>query len=100
MFPSNFLRLARQINFNAARCVTSSLVRYQSTTPKDLVLIDVNDKTGIATVTMNSMPVNSLNFELLSALSNSLDVLTKDNAKGMILTSVKKYGNVSYQKFN
>lgn len=88
MVPSNILRAARQLNFDSLRCVMSSLVRNQSTASKDLVLIDINDKTGIATVTMNSLPVNSLNLELLSAINNSLDVLTKDNSRGMILTSV------------
>lgn len=91
MISSNMLRFTRQFNFKSAKCVTSSLVRHQSSSPKDLVLIDVNDKTGIATVSMNSLPVNSLNLELLSAINNSLDILTKDNSRGMILTSVSLY---------
>lgn len=89
MFPSNLLRLSKQVNFAAARFFSTSLVRHQSSSSKDLVLVDVNDKTGFATVSMNSMPVNSLNLELLTAFSNSLDELKKDNVKGMILTSVR-----------
>lgn len=89
MFPSTFLRLGRRFNLNSALC--SSLVRHKSTNTKDLVLIDVNDKTGFATLTMNSLPVNSLNLELLTAFSKSLDVIIKENVKGMILTSVRYF---------
>jgi hypothetical protein len=89
MISSNLLRLAKQFNLTSAKCAASSLVRHKSSAPSsDLVLVDVNDKTGIATVSMNSMPVNSLNLELLSALNNTLDLLAKDNSRGMILTSV------------
>lgn len=92
MFPSNLARIARQVNFKAAQC---AILRFKSTTAqKDLVLIDVNDKTGIATMSMNSLPVNSLNLELLSALTNSLDILERDNVKGVILTSVRDLLNV------
>jgi hypothetical protein len=43
---------------------------------------------GISTVTMQRLPVNSLNLELLQELSATLDTLEKDNSRGMILTSV------------
>lgn len=90
MFPTNLARLARQINFKSVQFAATSFIRCQSTAPKDLVLLDVNDRTGIATMTMNSLPVNSLNLELLSAISGSLDVLNKNNTRGMILTSVRE----------
>lgn len=80
--------LARQ--FHSARLSPFRLMRGYSSAPlSNLVLIDVNDKNGIATVTVNSPPVNSLTLELLTALSDSLDVLNRENPKGMILTSVK-----------
>lgn len=88
MLSSNALRLARQVNFKSVQCAALSSVRHKSNSPRDLVLIDVNDKTGIATMTMNSLPVNSLNLELLTALSNGLDLVGKENSRGMILTSV------------
>ena len=85
MIASRFLRVAKTINFNSAKC----LVRCQSTAPaKDLVLVDVNDKTGYATVTLNRPPVNSLNLELLQAISKTLDDLQNNKSRGMILTSV------------
>jgi hypothetical protein len=43
---------------------------------------------GISTVTMQRLPVNSLNLELLQELSATFDTLEKDNSRGMILTSV------------
>ena len=75
----NFLNYAR---FNV------NIVKHQSTKSDGLVLIDVNDTTGFATVTLNSPPVNSLNLELLTAFSNALDEVKNNKSKGMILTSV------------
>lgn len=90
MIPSQILRCARKININSAKAITSSLVRNQSTAPSDLVLVDVNDKTGYATVTLNRAPVNSLNLELLSSFSKTLDDLQNNKSRGMILTSVSQ----------
>lgn len=64
--------------------------RFNSTNSSSLVLIDINDKNGIATMTMNKAPVNSLSRDLLQALKTSLDILEKEKVKGMILASVKK----------
>lgn len=64
------------------------IVKHQSTKSDRLVLIDVNDKTGYALVTLNSPPVNSLNLELLTAFSNALDEVKNNKSRGMILTSV------------
>lgn len=55
-----------------------------------LVVTEVNDKTGYATVTLNRPPVNSLNLELLTELSHSLDDLLNNKSRGMILTSSSK----------
>lgn len=46
------------------------------------------DNEGIATVTMQRLPVNSLNLDLLQAMDKALDEVTKNKCKGMILTSV------------
>lgn len=56
----------------------------------NLVLTEVDDKTGYATVTLNRPPVNSLNLELLSAISEALDDLQNNRSRGMILTSSSK----------
>lgn len=56
-------------------------------TSKKLVDIDVNSTTGIATVTMQRPPVNSLNYELLTELSQTLSTLESNRTRGMILTS-------------
>lgn len=81
--------LARPIR-NLKNCTSINLInsRQNSTNSNKLVLLNVNDKTGIATVTLNSKPVNSLNLELLSSFSKTLDELKANNTRGMILTSV------------
>lgn len=53
-----------------------------------LVDVKVNDKTGVATVTMQRAPVNGLNLELLAELGQTFDDLSSNRSKGMILTSV------------
>ncbi|XP_055596907.1 enoyl-CoA delta isomerase 1, mitochondrial-like [Uranotaenia lowii] len=55
-----------------------------------LVLTEVDDKTGYATVTLNRPPVNSLNLDLLKAISETLDDLQNNKSRGMILTSSSK----------
>lgn len=72
---------------------TKYVLRFQSTSApisRNLVLIDINDKNGIATMTMNKLPVNSLSCDLLDALKTSLDLLEKEKVKGMILASVSE----------
>jgi len=52
------------------------------------VALNVDDKTGIATLTMGKKPVNSLNLEMLTDLNIALDKLQADRScKGLILTS-------------
>lgn len=90
MIPiSQLARLARQVNVCSVKCAATQLVRHQSTAPKELVQVDVNGTTGFATVTMNRAPVNSLNLDLLSAISKTLDDLQNNKSRGMILTSVR-----------
>lgn len=54
-----------------------------------LVNLEVNDKTGIATLTLNRPPVNSLNLELLTDIATALDEVELNRSKGLILTSVR-----------
>lgn len=71
---------------------TQSLVRgfAVSATSNNLVNLTVNDKNGIATLTLNRPPVNSLNYELLQDISTALDDVAKNRSKGLILTSVSR----------
>lgn len=88
---STFTKLSKSLNVRAIQCVSNSLVRCQSTAADagtDLVQVEVNDKTGFSIVTLNRPPVNSLNLELLSAISKTLDDLANNRSRGMILTSV------------
>lgn len=66
-----------------------SLLRSYCSASK-LVDVQVDDKSGIATVTMQRAPVNGLNLELLTDLSDALTDLDNNNARGMILTSSNK----------
>lgn len=61
-------------------------VRCCSTAGK-LVNVDINPDSGIATVTMNRPPVNSLNLELVSDLVDAMGAVKKNKCLGMILTS-------------
>lgn len=54
---------------------------------ESLVQVEVNDKTGYATITLNSPPVNTLNLSLLTAFSETLDLMQNNRSRGMILTS-------------
>ncbi|VVD03262.1 unnamed protein product [Leptidea sinapis] len=51
-------------------------------------LIDLSvDNDGVAVMTMQRLPVNSLNLDLLQELSKSLDEVAKNKTKALILTS-------------
>jgi hypothetical protein len=90
MISSRFVAASRELaNKTPFYSATFNLAKHNSTQAKsNLVLVDVNDKTGFSVVTLNSPPVNSLNLELLSAFRSTLDDLEKNNSRGMILTSV------------
>lgn len=60
-----------------------------SAATSDLVKVEVNDKTGVALVTLNRGPVNGLNLELLSSIKKVIDNLEDNKCRGMILTSVR-----------
>ncbi|XP_034668973.1 enoyl-CoA delta isomerase 1, mitochondrial-like [Drosophila subobscura] len=60
--------------------------RLMSTATK-LTTVEVNDKTGIATLTMCRPPVNGLNLELLKDLSTSIGEIESNKSRGLILTS-------------
>ncbi|KAG5675601.1 hypothetical protein PVAND_005493 [Polypedilum vanderplanki] len=91
MLSSKFIHaFTRQIyHTNLITSATFNVIKKHNSThtKNDLVLVDVNDKTGFSIVTLNRPPVNSLNLELLSAFSSVLDDLHKNNSRGMILTS-------------
>lgn len=53
-----------------------------------LTTVEVNDKTGIATLTMNRPPVNGLNLELLTSINQSIQEIEGNKSRGLILTSV------------
>lgn len=55
---------------------------------------------GIATVTMNKPPVNSLNLEFLDEINTQLNKLQKDKIRGMILTSVCIHFHVNKYMLN
>lgn len=66
-------------------------LRHQSTAAaatQDSMLVEINDKNGIATLSMNSKPVNSMTLNFFKDFCEKLDLLEKEKVKGMILTSV------------
>jgi len=62
------------------------LLRNYSSTPKAAVNVVVDDL-GIAIVTLQRPPVNSLNLQLVSELSTTLSSLGKEKTRGLILKS-------------
>lgn len=89
------LSLANKLNFCAFRRIaTSSSLKIQNAS-LNLVAIEVNDKTGFATLSLNQPPVNSLNLNLFTALINALDELEKNKSRGVILSSVSS----TFRKF-
>ncbi|KAL0840086.1 hypothetical protein ABMA28_015405 [Loxostege sticticalis] len=75
MFPLRLLRTARRV-LPAKSLSTSGQLT-------DLTV----DNEGIATLTLQRAPVNSLNVELLQELTTVLGQVEKDKAKGLVLTS-------------
>lgn len=61
-----------------------------SSSSGSLTTVEVNDKTGIAVLTLNRPPVNGLNLDLLTSLKSSIDEIEKNRSKGLILTSSSK----------
>lgn len=85
------MKVSRIINQNAFRCITLSTQRNQSTATKkeQLVITEVNKKTGFATLSFNRpSALNSFTLELLQDFSKALDEVENNKYKGMILTSV------------
>lgn len=54
-----------------------------------LTSLQVNESTGIAILSMNRLPVNGLNLELLAEIRDALEQLESNKSRGLILTSVR-----------
>ncbi|XP_017464863.1 PREDICTED: enoyl-CoA delta isomerase 1, mitochondrial-like [Rhagoletis zephyria] len=64
-----------------------SALRSMSSVDAQYTKLEVNEKTGIATLTLNRPPVNSLNLELLTDIRNCIKDAESNKCKGLILTS-------------
>lgn len=84
----NFSRLIKNCTAIHSRAIFSG-VRCQSTSVNRFVQVDVNDKNGIATVSLNRKPVNALSLEVFKEFCGVMDDLEKDSVRGMILKSVR-----------
>lgn len=54
-------------------------------------MVEVDDKSGVATLTLNRPPVNSCNLELLLELNENIKQIECNKSRGLILTSVSKF---------
>lgn len=70
-----------------ARLLQLRGARNFSVVPDKLLNMVNNEKTGISVVSMQRLPVNGLNLELLEVLGKTFDDLEKSKSRGMILTS-------------
>lgn len=53
-----------------------------------LTTVEVDDKSGIATLSMNFPPVNTLTMELMHDMIDSINEIECNKSRGLILTSV------------
>lgn len=67
---------------------TAAVASSQASNNKNLIDINVNDKTGYAVLSLNRLPANSLNAELMNALTRSFEDMERNKTRGVILTSV------------
>lgn len=72
------------------RSITFSRFSRNFSASSNLVKVEVNDKNGLATVTLQRAPVNSLNLEILADLKQALKELETNKCRGAILTSAYK----------
>lgn len=81
---TKLLGLGRRQLLGVRRCQTKANV-------SNLTLVEVDDKTGIATLTLNRPPVNSCNLELLLELNENIKQIECNKSRGLILTSVSSF---------
>lgn len=55
------------------------------------VQVEINEKTGFATVSLNRQPVNILNAEFMREITKTLKDLEAKKTRGVILTSVRNF---------
>lgn len=72
-------KIPKKVNFFGLRALSSGSGKLTS--------LDINDKTGVAVLTLNRPPVNGLNLELLTEISDVLSQVEENRSKGLILTS-------------
>ncbi|XP_059053909.1 enoyl-CoA delta isomerase 1, mitochondrial-like isoform X2 [Achroia grisella] len=80
------MSLFRQISRVNRLQLLSGCMRSISSSSEPLLDLSV-DGQGIAVLTLQRPPVNSLNLELLQQISQSFDDLAAQNCKGMVVTS-------------
>lgn len=54
----------------------------------ELIKVEVNDKSGVAIVTLNRPPVNGISVDFLHSLKKTVGNLEANKCRGLILTSV------------
>lgn len=76
-------------------------IRHKWTTSvsTDHLTVTTNDE-GISTLSMHSKPVNSLSLGFLKDFCEKIDLLEREQVKGVILTSVSSFSYVVYVIFN
>lgn len=82
-------RLGVHSRHGGLQCLQPRLLPHQrSASTSSKILVEMDDSTGIAVLTMKSPPVNSLSLDFLTEFSISLEKLELDRGcRGVILTS-------------
>jgi Delta3-Delta2-enoyl-CoA isomerase len=86
-------KIISKFNGNQIRNIATSSIGFNKANVNDnqLVLTEVNDKTGYAVISLNRAPVNSFNTELYKTFNRVIDDLEKNKTRGAILTSVRYF---------
>jgi len=76
---------------NLRDCAMARTSRSFSSSSSDLVLTNVNEETGVASLVMNRLPVNSLSLEMCQAISNGIkEIEATKKAQALVLSSASK----------
>lgn len=86
----SLLKTIRPLNFLVQHRIRNNGFRQMSSGSEKLTSLQVNESTGIAILSMNRLPVNGLNLELLAEIRDALEQLESNKSRGLILTSGSK----------
>lgn len=87
------MKFLLNLKFHSTKNALKSLLSIPScslsTTPNKIVLLSINNENGIAKISLNRPPVNSIVPEIFNGIAEAVEDAEEHKCKGIILTSVK-----------